>query len=192
MKKENNLVPKNRYDYIDALRGLAIALVFVVHAGGRAGVDGVLKKVVSTGQYGVQLFFVISAFTIFLTLDRRQGREANLVQNFFIRRLFRILPVYWFGMVFYTILYGMESRSLLPGPELWHFVPNFFLVNLLHPDAMSSVVPGGWSISCEVLFYCMVPPLFLVITNTKRSIYFVMLTVVFLPIGHLWKPPLNC
>lgn len=78
----------------------------------------------------------------------------------------------------------MESRSLLPGPEIWHFVPNFFLVNLLHPDAMSSVVPGGWSISCEVLFYCMVPFLFLVVTNTKRSIYFVMLTVVFLPIAN--------
>lgn len=93
MNKESKLVLSNRYAYIDALRGIAIALVFVVHAGGRAGVDGVLNKVVSAGQYGVQLFFVISAFTIFLTLDRRKGREANLVQNFFIRRLFRILPV---------------------------------------------------------------------------------------------------
>ena len=55
------LQSKNRYDYIDALRGIAIALVFVVHAGGRANVEGAFRKVISSGQYGVQLFFVISA-----------------------------------------------------------------------------------------------------------------------------------
>jgi len=176
------LQSKNRYDYIDALRGIAIALVFVVHAGGRANVEGAFRKVISSGQYGVQLFFVISAFTIFLTLDRRKGKEEGLITNFFIRRLFRILPVYWFGIVFYTVLYGLGSRSLLPGPEVWHFLPNFLLVNLLHPETMSSVVPGGWSISCEVLFYCVVPLLFPIITTYKRALYFIMLTVVLFPV----------
>lgn len=174
-----------RLAHIDALRGIAIALVFVVHAASRADVSGTLEKVTACGQYGVQLFFVVSAYTIMLSLDRRSGTDPNLFSNFFIRRLFRIVPVYWFGILLYTLLYGLDSRSLLPGPEPWHFLLHVPLLNVLHPATSSSVVPGGWSISLEVLFYLAVPLLLAAITSTKRALMFSALAVVFLPVANL-------
>jgi len=178
---------KNRLDYIDALRGIAILGVFVVHSSGGAGadVDGLLRKIASCGQYGVQLFFVISAYTILLSLDRRESNDKHLYSNFFIRRLFRIVPVYWFGMLLYTALYGLESRTTLPGPEPWHYFMHATLTNVLHPSTLSSVVPGGWSISLEVLFYLSIPFLFTLVTNLKRAAIFTAISVVLLPVINL-------
>lgn len=102
---------RNRFEYIDAMRGLAIFLVMVVHAGSRAGVDGYLRLFTEAGQYGVQLFFVVSAYTILLSLDRRRTGDPRLMQNFFIRRLFRIIPVY--GAVWSFTLWYMDcSREV--------------------------------------------------------------------------------
>lgn len=178
---------KNRLDYIDALRGIAILGVFVVHAAGGAGADieNRLREITSCGQYGVQLFFVISAFTILLSLDRREAQDRHLYGNFFIRRLFRIVPVYWFGIVLYTGLYGLDSRITLPGPEPWHYILHATLTNVLHPSTLSSVVPGGWSISLEVLFYLTIPFLFKFITTLKRAVIFTSISVVFLPFINL-------
>jgi peptidoglycan/LPS O-acetylase OafA/YrhL len=178
---------KNRLDYIDALRGIAILGVFVCHAAGGAGADirNRLGGIASCGQYGVQLFFVISAFTILLSLDRREAHDRHLYANFFIRRLFRIVPVYWFGIALYTILYGLKSRTILPGPEPWHYILHATLTNVLHPSTLSSVVPGGWSISLEVLFYLSIPFLFTLITTLKRAVIITSISVVFFPFLNL-------
>jgi len=166
-----------RLEFIDALRGWAILGVIVTHVGSIVSYDGLFSSLVSKSGYGVQLFFIVSAFTIFLTLDKARGRDRNLWSNFFIKRMFRIAPVYWSGIVLYTAVFGLHSRGWLPGPELWHFPMHFFFVNLLHPQTPSSVVPGGWSISCEVLFYTLCPLLFTWLTNLRKALFFSILSI---------------
>ena len=175
-KRLTNVV-KSRLDFIDSLRGWAILGVIVTHVGSIVSYEGLLSSLVSKSGYGVQLFFIISAFTIFLTLDKARGRDRFLWTNFFTKRMFRIAPVYWAGIILYTAVFGLQSRGWLPGPEPWHFPMHFFFVNLLHPQTPSSVVPGGWSISCEVLFYALCPMLFIWLTNLRRAMLFSILSV---------------
>lgn len=144
---------KQRLGFVDALRGIAILLVIGAHAGVVTGLVGLAGGLANLGGYGVQLFFVVSAFTIFLTLERARARETFSIRNFFIRRLFRIVPVYWMGILLYSALYHLQSRGWTAAPFAWHFPLHILLINSLVPSAQSSVVPGGWSISCEVLFY---------------------------------------
>ena len=59
-----------RYDYLDALRGWAILGVVSVNAAYYIGGAFAGAGLALAGRYGVQLFFMVSAFTIFLTLDR--------------------------------------------------------------------------------------------------------------------------
>lgn len=151
------MTTKVRYDYLDALRGWAILGVILTHAASLAGVKGYPRLVTDAAGNGVLLFFVISACTIFMTLTRATDREARPIGNFFIRRGMRLFPVYWFGIILYTVVYGLGSRGWRDGPDLWHYPLHFTLTNLLAPQTMSSVVPGGWSISCEALFYLTVP-----------------------------------
>lgn len=172
---------KDRFDYIDSLRGFAILGVIAGHAAQIAQLKGSLLSVAILGGYGVQLFFVVSAFTIFLTYERSIQRERSPVRNFFIRRLMRIVPVYWFGILIYVAVYGLESRGWRPGPDLWHFPYHIFLVNLLHPLTQSSVVPGGWSISCEVLFYMTVPLWFFLIRSFRSAVIFAVASIILGP-----------
>ena len=80
--------PVQRLDYIDALRGFAILGVFATHVATVSGIEGTpLSGIMHLGAFGVQLFFMVSGFTIFLTFFRSHGREHAPVRNFLIRRL---------------------------------------------------------------------------------------------------------
>lgn len=168
---------KERFEYIDALRGWAILGVIITHVGSLIGYSGFLKPLVFRAGFGVQLFFMVSAFTIFYTLDAAK-REDHIYGNFFIRRFLRIAPIYWLGIVMYTIVFGLDSRGWIPGPEIWHYPMHLFFVNLLHPETPSTVVPGGWSISCEMLFYLLCPLLSRSINSLKKSIMFSVLSIL--------------
>jgi peptidoglycan/LPS O-acetylase OafA/YrhL len=175
-------VVKNRLEYIDALRGWAIIGVILTHAAAITEIGGKVGRYALLGGYGVQLFFVVSAFTIFLTFDRGSRVERYPVANFFTRRLMRIVPVYWMGVLLYSCFYGLASRGWHEGPELWHVPVHLLLLNLLHPATLSSVVPGGWSISCEVLFYLTVPIWFALIKNRRSALLFLAATLVLAPL----------
>ena len=172
---------QQRLAYIDALRGFAILAVIFNHTGTLVSAGGWLGRLAMLGAYGVQLFFVVSAFTIFLTFDRARQREAHPVKNFFTRRLMRIVPLYWGGILLYTAVYGVGSRGWLGAPELWHYPVHLTLTNVLHPLTQSSVVPGGWSISAEVLFYLTVPLWFALVRTLKGALIFVAACVLLGP-----------
>jgi peptidoglycan/LPS O-acetylase OafA/YrhL len=78
----------------------------------------------------------------------------------------------------------MASRGWREGPELWHYPYHVFLVNIFHPLTSSSVVPGGWSISCEVMFYMMVPLLYKFFYTNKRIVYLMVFALFILPLGN--------
>lgn len=172
-----------RLEHMDALRGIAILAVILNHAGSLTGATGPLRWLADLGAYGVQLFFVVSAFTIFMTFDRSRDQETAPLRNFFIRRLFRIVPVYWFGILLYTAIYGLGSRGWLAGPEPEHYVWHISLMNVLHANAQSSVVPGGWSISCEVVFYLTCPIWFALVRNGRQAL---IACAVWIVVGTLW------
>jgi peptidoglycan/LPS O-acetylase OafA/YrhL len=85
----------HRYAYIDALRGYAILMVIGVHSGFYfSNLPPSTTAIVSMGARGVQLFFVASAMTLFMSWKvRDDGAKA-----FYIRRLFRIAPMFYLSM----------------------------------------------------------------------------------------------
>jgi peptidoglycan/LPS O-acetylase OafA/YrhL len=65
--EKNNLIENSHYDYIDALRGLAVLGVIAVHTNQHGGfnVPQILRNITNNAQMGVQLFYIMSAFTLF-------------------------------------------------------------------------------------------------------------------------------
>ena len=87
----------SKFEYIDLLRGLAILGVIAVHSQEQIPtLFQLTSSIFNYGQLGVQLFFVASALTLCLSMTER--KEATPV-NFYIRRFFRIAPLYYFGIV---------------------------------------------------------------------------------------------
>lgn len=146
------------YDYLDALRGIAILGVVLVHSGILSGQQHTLYVIAFTGQRGVQLFYMVSAFTLFMTLDSRRTEQKE-ISNFFIRRFFRIAPLFYLAIVANLLLYG---RSLIIDDKLsaLDIISGFLFLHGLCPRTINSVAIGGWSIAVETSFYLLVPMLY--------------------------------
>lgn len=172
-----------KLDYIDALRGLAILGVIAVHTSqyGSHKLPYYILDFVNQGARGVQLFFLASAFTLFLSFKNRIHTEKNAVRNFFIRRFFRIAPMYYLGIFYY--LWQNNFGVIFKLGDEKHSSASLVVANLtfthgVNPYYINSLVPGGWSITVEFMFYALVPLLFLWIKNISHSFNFLIFTLV--------------
>lgn len=173
-----------KLDYVDALRGLAILGVVMVHTGsyGSSNPTGVLAQIIGEGARGVQLFYLASAFTLFLSFKNRLTKEKLPIRNFFIRRFFRIAPMYYLGICYYLLQDGFGPRYWL-GDETritaLNILSNLTFLHGFYPYWITSLVPGGWSIGVEMTFYVVLPFLFLKIKNINQAFRFFILSIFF-------------
>jgi peptidoglycan/LPS O-acetylase OafA/YrhL len=146
-----------RLDSLDFLRGVAICGVVAFHVAGLFPADNVvLRAIAAQGFFGVQLFFVVSSLTMCLMWDRRSD-ESHRAAKFYIRRVCRIAPPFWLAMIFYCWFDFGQSQWAPDGLSLRHFATSAAFVHTFWPDTINSVVPGGWSIGVEMLFYLFFP-----------------------------------
>jgi peptidoglycan/LPS O-acetylase OafA/YrhL len=163
--------------HIDLLRGLAILLVIFTHVSqSQKGLSQISLIVFDFGKIGVQLFFFLSAYTLCLSMTARQ--EKGYIRNFYIRRFFRIAPLYYVGILTYfllsTIPYFTQGAPIAVHRSYtqYNVLCNVFFIHGLVPSANNSIVPGGWSIGTEMLFYLLFPFLFILCGKIKtRFIY---------------------
>ncbi len=163
--------PAPRLAALDAMRGYAILGVVLAHTAQWAPpAAGWAAQFCANGALGVQLFFVASAFALFLSQDRRRGGERHPVAGFFLRRFFRIVPMFYAGLIFFVLLAGGRPRFWAPhGVTPLDVGLTAVFLNGWHPETINAVVPGGWSIVAEVSFYLLLPLLFRLVTSRERA-----------------------
>jgi peptidoglycan/LPS O-acetylase OafA/YrhL len=148
--------------------------VMLVHTGQTvAGLPAPAAAITDAGAYGVHLFFVASAFTLFSSLQQRSRSERRPTLNFFLRRVFRIAPPFWLAILFYVWWKGTGPQYWAPHGIGWPDVlATACFAHGWSPTMINSVVPGGWSIAVEMNFYLLVPSLFKRLTNLRRCVWF--------------------
>jgi peptidoglycan/LPS O-acetylase OafA/YrhL len=104
----------------------------------------------------------------------RRKQEESPIRNFFMRRVFRIAPMYWLGILFYTWWFARMGAP----PSSWSVASNFTFLHGLSPYWINSLVPGGWSITVEMFFYCLAPWLHTKIKSTDHALRFVLCTAL--------------
>jgi peptidoglycan/LPS O-acetylase OafA/YrhL len=155
--------------YVDVLRGVAILMVIIIHTSlpvnGLSNFTGYIDRY---GQMGVQLFFVASAYTLCHSFVGR-ANEPKPLTSFFMRRFFRIAPLYYLAIVVYYLLepvIHILSIIKLPISEynLASISANIIFIHGFVRSANNNIVPGGWSIGTEMAFYGLFPILFALFT----------------------------
>jgi len=189
---DNSIHEIKKYQYIDFLRALAILGVLAFHSHQNiSNLSTITTVIFNYGQLGVQLFFIASAITLCLSASQR---KENSSFNFYIRRFFRIAPLYYFGILlyfFWRVAYTSYLQGELSIPQdytLPRVIENIFFVHGFNPSNFNYVVPGGWSIATEVAFYVIFPPLFLLLNKISlRSfiIFTIAIAVISLCIQYI-------
>jgi peptidoglycan/LPS O-acetylase OafA/YrhL len=155
----------SKLNYIDVVRGIAILMIILVHTSQAVnGLAGSIVSISDYGQMGVQLFFVASAYTLCHSHVRR-AQEKQPLLLFFIRRFFRIAPLYYLAIIGYFLLEPFVHilvKIKMPYSQ-YNFesiAANILFVHGFVVSANNNIVPGGWSIGVEMVFYAVFPLLF--------------------------------
>lgn len=129
-----------------------------------------IKGTTQNGDLGVDFFFVLSGFLIiYLLIDEKKITGKINARNFYIRRILRIFPLYYFcvffGFFLFPVFKGIfgvasdENANLLP--YVFFFANIDIYTNGILPDA------GGlgvlWSVAIEEQFYLTIPFILLIV-----------------------------
>ena len=138
-----------RYSELDAIRGIAALMVVIFHYSIRYGeLYGYAVAPAfgfEWGRYGVQLFFIVSGFVIFLTLDKKPHTA-----DFIISRFSRLYPAYWVAVV---ITFSFVYFFPLPGREVDIKTAIINLTMVQQWVGVANVDGVYWTLSLELSFY---------------------------------------
>ena len=136
------------------------------------------------GNYGVQLFFVISGFILAMPFASHQlkGSKTVSLKAYFLRRLTRLEPPYIASMLLFfrlLVAYGGKCGRACP-----HLAASLFYVHNIVYGGGSTINGIAWSLEVEIQFYILVPLLagLFTIRNTiqRRSLIVGMIVVALL------------
>ena len=172
-----------KYQYIDALRGISILAVLLAHSLQNQIVptNSILNWFMQNSVRGVQFFYIVSAITLCMSWEARFKFETYPKINFYLRRFFRIAPMFYMAILLYLIIYGFSARYWAPnGIEPWFIFVTVFFLNGFNPETVNSLVPGGWSIAVEMIFYVLFPLIVTRLRSYSELFIFFIASLVFL------------
>ena len=155
MQQQTNFNP-----YIQGARGLFCLLVVFYHVWNSGLPRWPVPDLVATSgdsfRFGVELFFAISGFVIFITMQPvLAGTKTPL--DFIVNRATRIFPVLWVTLIVFLPMgiYKGEDRIAEQLAPLWLFglklVGNFLALGPIWPVPVLYGV--AWTIGYEFAFY---------------------------------------
>lgn len=134
----------------------------------------------NSGGLGVYFFFVLSGFLItYLLLAEQKATGTVSVKEFYLRRVFRIWPVYYLLVILAFFVLPQIEFLHIPWLEkffLDDFWFKFFLYCLLLPNLALAMYPAiphagqSWSIGVEEQFYILWPWMVKKAKNVLRAI----------------------
>lgn len=132
---------------IQSLRALAALAVVVVHAADGAAANSGNRhfgEVASIGAAGVDVFFVISGFIMYVTACSRPITP----QRFLLDRFSRIVPLYWVATF---LLMAVLVVGKAPIPDIRYLLASLALV----PVDPLPYLGVGWTLVYEMFFYAL-------------------------------------
>lgn len=155
----------NRIPGLDGWRGISIILVIMGHqiVDGASFIDtsrySSFFKFLTWHLYGVQVFFVISGFLITRLLDMElQITKTINLRNFYLRRVFRILPAYYLLLITTFILSRFNHNGEILNGNVW--IKSLFFISNYDFGGTSWTLGHTWSLSVEEQFYLIWPIVF--------------------------------
>lgn len=142
-------VEYNSIQYLRAVAALGVVAHHLAVQFPRFGSTIELPEFLSAG---VDLFFVISGFIMWMTTRTSDITPAQ----FYRKRIVRIVPLYWLFTSFLVLIALVAPSVLQSGAfDLNHVIASYLFFPYPHPvvDAIYPILVPGWTLNYEMFFY---------------------------------------
>jgi peptidoglycan/LPS O-acetylase OafA/YrhL len=151
--------PEHHQRTVDGLRAWAILWVIIFHSvfflklyipdvEMKRWVADQRLKIVWEGDFGVDIFFVISGYLIAGSLLREWFKHGQIrIRRFYLRRAMRLLPAYYVGLFLYAKFLVINRENI------W---ANILYINNFLPF-LRQAMGWSWSLAIEEQFYLIFP-----------------------------------
>ena len=163
-----NYIIKNKLDTVQVLRFLAAFSVMMVHI-----------PLLGFGIWGVDIFFIISGFIMMYVTEIND-------KNFLIRRIIRIVPLYWI-LTFGVFLIALIKPEFLNNTtaNFEHLFKSLFFIPFNKNDiGHYPILFLGWTLNFEIVFYILFS-LSLVFFKKNKFIFSSIIIIFFVSINSL-------
>lgn len=174
MSKELLAISNERINQLDYLRGLLAFAIMIYHYLSFGNDIGLINFkydaqmfIARIGVYGVSIFYILSGLTLHLVYEKWNFYNKKVIGAFFVRRFFRIFPLF----VFLTTLSFILSRNYSYENFIKFFTNITGLFSIFAWDKY--FITGGWSIGNEIFFYLLFPLFMLILKFNKPYLYLI-------------------
>jgi peptidoglycan/LPS O-acetylase OafA/YrhL len=144
-----------RFYEIDLLRFISAFFVVIFHYTYTGYMEGfstivnfeAVREYSRYAYMGINFFFVISGFVIFMSIEKGGARQ------FLLSRFSRLYPAYWAALcltTLVTLVIGANVFTVTP----WQFITNITMVNELFNE--KAIESAYWTLFIELQFYLLV------------------------------------
>lgn len=192
----NDFIPQ-----IDGLRFLAISAVLVFHFQGKLIKNlhfsdqpnaYLFHRLFAHGDFGVELFFVISGFILALPFARYYLGLTNKkipLKKYFLRRVTRLEPPYFLVVIGCFLVYVIVDPTIKFKTQLPNVLSALiYSHNIIYKDFLK-VDLVTWSLEIEVQFYILAPLLAKIFKLSRIPRRLILVGVILLiPLLHSYFP----
>lgn len=173
------MAERQTYIGVQALRGIAAAMVVVHHATElwSTVAGGYRAPHWENGAAGVDIFFVISGFVMMVSTFSR-GSTHPSAKSFLERRITRVVPLYWLMTLAFVLrleYHLHRTHAIAQGADrdvtLRHLIESLTLIPYRNVGGMyMPILSVGWSLSFEMLFYLLFATMLAVRVGVVRAL----------------------
>lgn len=177
---------KTQKGYLDALKGIAIIAVTLIHVGG-ADLPGIVGVIGREGARGVQMFFVVSAMLAFSSLERifptRKDMNLKRIGIWLLSKYFRLFPMFYLAMIISMLTgswsgYWLGNEGHVTGKNI---ITHILFLHGFFPHYTDSVLGVEWYLGVLVIFYVVTPIIFYYIDSLEKSIVLLIGVQIVIP-----------
>lgn len=172
---------RERLDYVDGLRAVAVLSVIAFHCGVSNAVlapqNTLLTLLLKQGCHGVDLFFVVSGFCLSYPVLKKvydRGFASFDLCSYLARRILRIAPPYYAAMAVMLLLFavfrvfGIPLLVSMRGPHAYDV--DKIVAQVLFLDGGSAYVNGSfWTLCVEFRWYLVFPALLWLFVRSRKA-----------------------
>ena len=165
--------------WIDSLKGIAICGIVMVHSD-TLGLPWLLEKIGDAGKCGVQLFFLLSSYLTFVSLEhyfntKTSSRAISFhhLIPWWAGKFIRLIPLYYLALFIYALFLGGSSYWLGTQEHITaqNVLAHLFFLHGLFPHYADSIIGVEWYLGTLAIFYLLAPYLYKIINSLTSLIF---------------------